>query len=213
MSQQFVVISGNIGVGKSTLTRCLSEALGWQPFYEAFDENPYLADFYADMPRWSFHSQIFFLSRRLQHHHALVKYPGDVIQDRSVYEDAEIFARNLYLQGMMSERDYGCYRDLYEGIASFLPAPTLLIYLQADVDLLLQRIAQRGREYERQISADYLRQLNTLYDEWAQRWRASPVLRVQAAQYDFLGDAQATTRLVEQIKAVLSRSAVPQTGS
>ena len=107
----FVAIGGNIGVGKSTLTGILAEAMGWKPFYEAVDENPYLADFYADMQRWSFHSQVFFLSRRLQHHRRLVDHPGSVVQDRSVYEDAEIFAHNLYKRGQMSERDYGAYHD------------------------------------------------------------------------------------------------------
>lgn len=204
MNHHFIVIAGNIGVGKSTLTERLAARLGWQPFYEAFDENPYLADFYSDMKTWSFHSQIFFLSRRLQHHHALVKYPGPVIQDRSVYEDAEIFARNLYLQGVMNERDYRCYRDLYEGIRSFLPSPTLIVYLSAPVGVLAERIAQRGRTFERQISIEYLAQINTLYEEWANAWQASPLLRISADIYDFVNREEDLVNVVEQIHRTLN---------
>src|SRR5581483_8228430 len=141
----YVVVAGNIGVGKSTLVKIMHERLGWEPFYEAVVENPYLADFYADMPRWAFHSQLFFLTRRLQAHHQLLLRPGIVVQDRSVYEDAEIFARNLFRQGQMSERDYATYCELYEVLKLFLPPPQLVVYLQASVEVLLKRIALRGR--------------------------------------------------------------------
>jgi deoxyadenosine/deoxycytidine kinase len=116
MKKWFVAIAGNIGVGKSSLTGMLGERLGWEPFFEAVSDNPYLADFYQDMARWSFHSQVFFLSRRLRHHHQLLQRPNSVVQDRTVYEDAEVFACNLYRQGLMSERDYRSYRELYEVI-------------------------------------------------------------------------------------------------
>jgi len=119
----FVAIAGNIGVGKSTLTAKLAERLGWTPFFEAVDDNPYLADFYRDMQRWSFHSQIYFLSRRLRHHKDLMAHPGPVVQDRTVYEDAEIFAANLYRQGHMLPRDYRSYRELYEVMVELLPPP------------------------------------------------------------------------------------------
>jgi deoxyadenosine/deoxycytidine kinase len=142
MTKHFIAIAGNIGVGKSTLTRMLGERMGWQPFYEAVDDNPYLADFYQDMQRWSFHSQIYFLSRRLRHHRQLLDYPDTVIQDRSVYEDAEIFARNLHTQRNMSDRDYSSYRELYEVMISFLPPPDLVIYLRATVPTLQDRIRQ-----------------------------------------------------------------------
>jgi deoxyadenosine/deoxycytidine kinase len=203
LQHHFVIVSGNIGVGKSTLTHQLAQRLDWHPFLEAVEANPYLADFYEDMKRWSFHSQIFFLSRRLQHHHALLQYPGDVVQDRSVYEDAEIFARNAYLQGNMSERDYQCYRDLYEGIRAFLPAPGLVVYLKAPVSLLVERIAIRGRDYERQITADYLAQLNDLYEEWAMMWKASPMLCIEAQQYDFVQNTQDLEAITAQIQAAL----------
>src|SRR5512143_3038898 len=131
--KKFVAVAGNIGVGKSTLVTMLCEHLGWEPFYEPVTENPYLADFYADMKSWSFHSQIFFLSHRLRAHFQLAQREGSVIQDRSVYEDAEVFARNLYLQGNIPPRDYQTYRELYETASQFLPAPDLVVYLRPSV--------------------------------------------------------------------------------
>lgn len=202
-SKFFVAIAGNIGVGKSTLTGILAEAFGWKPFYEAVDENPYLADFYADMTRWSFHSQVFFLSRRLQHHRQLVDHPGSVVQDRSVYEDAEIFARNLYEQGQLSPRDYRAYQDLYAGVRAFLPSPDLLVYLRAGVDTLLSRIHLRGRDFEREISPDYLHRLNLLYDAWIERWESCPVLIVPADELDFQHDADARDLIIEGVRRCL----------
>lgn len=202
-NKQFVAIAGNIGIGKSTLTSILSEAFGWKPFYEAVDENPYLADFYEDMTRWSFHSQVFFLSRRLQHHRQLVDHPGSVVQDRSVYEDAEIFACNLYQQGLMTERDYHAYHDLYEGVRAFLPPPDLLIYLKGSVETLLHRIQLRGRDYEREISSDYLGQLNALYDAWIARWDSCPVLVVPADEIDFQHDDAARELVVRGVQEAL----------
>jgi deoxyadenosine/deoxycytidine kinase len=178
MQNYFVAIAGNIGAGKSTLTGMLADHLDWQPFYEANAENPYLADFYQDMNRWSFHSQVFFLGKRLEHHRQLLDYPGSVVQDRTVYEDAEIFAANLYRQGHMAQRDYSAYRNLYKAISSFLPPPDIIVYLQASVDTLLKHISKRGREFEKDIEADYIAQLNTLYDAWIGDWTACPVLRV-----------------------------------
>jgi len=182
----FIAIAGNIGVGKSTLTGMLAQSLGWEPFYEAVEDNPYLADFYQDMRRWSFHSQIFFLSRRLRHHRALLDHPNAVVQDRSVYEDAEVFARNLYRQGNMSERDYKSYRELYEVLTMFLPSPDLVVYLRSSVPTLQSRIAHRGREFEQDISPDYLAQLNDLYDEWIASFKLCPVLTIPADDLDFV---------------------------
>jgi deoxyadenosine/deoxycytidine kinase len=182
----FIAIAGNIGVGKSTLTGLLAQQLGWEPFYEAVEDNPYLADFYQDMRRWSFHSQIFFLSRRLRHHRALLDHPNSVVQDRSVYEDAEVFARNLYRQGHMGERDYKSYRELYEVLTMFLPSPDLVVYLRSSVPTLQSRIAHRGREFEQDISPDYLAQLNDLYDEWIASFKLCPVLTIPADDLDFV---------------------------
>lgn len=182
----FVAIAGNIGVGKSSLTARLAESFGWTPFFEAVDDNPYLADFYDDMRRWSFHSQIYFLSRRLRHHSDLIQHPNSVIQDRSVYEDAEIFARTLYEQGDMDERDYRSYRELYTVMVDLVPPPDLMVYLQASVPTLQARIASRGRDFERSISADYLAQLNHLYDEWIADFTLCPVLTLDANQLDFV---------------------------
>ena len=186
MKHYFITIAGNIGVGKSTLVRLLSQRQDWEPVYETVSENPYLADFYGDMRRWSFHSQVFFLSRRLQQHHALITRQKSVIQDRSVYEDAEIFARNLHNQGNMSLRDWEAYYDLFETLTTLLPAPDLVIYLRATVPTLQKRIAQRGRDFERTISADYLSQLNDLYDDWANRFSLSPVLTIETDDLNYV---------------------------
>lgn len=184
--KKFVAVAGNIGVGKSTLVEMLCEKLGWEPFYEPVAENPYLADFYEDMPTWSFHSQVFFLSHRLRSHYDLALHPTSVIQDRSVYEDAEVFAQNLYKNGHIQQRDYQTYRELYETVIGFLPPPDLVIYLRASVDTLLRRIASRGRDYERTIEEDYLAGLNSLYEAWINDFTLCPVLTVPADDLDYV---------------------------
>ena len=184
--KRFIAIAGNIGVGKSALTALLSQRLGWTPFYEAVDDNPYLPDFYQDMHAWSFHSQVFFLARRLKHHRQILDCPQSAIQDRSVYEDAEIFARNLYEQGHMAPRDYQTYRELYEAMILFLPPPDLIVYLRASVPTLLKRIRLRGRSYEQAIDRAYLEQLNVLYEEWAANFNLCPMLTVPADDLDFV---------------------------
>lgn len=184
--KKFIAVAGNIGVGKSTLVDKLCQRLGWQPFYEPVMENPYLSDFYNDMSAWSYHSQTFFLSHRLRIHHELVNYPGSVIQDRSIYEDAEIFAQNLYLQGYMSKRDYDTYRALYQAVSDFLPPPDLVIYLRASVPTLIKRISLRARSYERDISPSYLDGLNDLYEKWFSNFTLCPVLAVPADDLDFV---------------------------
>ncbi len=184
--KNFIAVAGNIGVGKSTLVRMMQERLGWEPFYEAVVDNPYLADFYTDMPRWAFQSQVFFLTRRLHAHRALLDSPGVVVQDRSVYEDAEVFARNLFRQGAIPEREYRTYQELYHVLAEFLPPPDLIVYLRASVDTLTRRIALRGREYEKSISREYLSQLNELYEEWITTFTRSPVLCVPADRLDYV---------------------------
>jgi deoxyadenosine/deoxycytidine kinase len=202
--KRFVAVAGNVGVGKSTLTRLLAQKMGWEPFFEAVDENPYLADFYRDMRTWSFHSQIFFLTRRLRHHRQLMDYPNSVVQDRSVYEDAEIFARNLFNQGNMDPRDFASYRDLYEVLTEFLQPPDVVVYLRASVTTLANRIHQRGRDYERNISPDYLEQLNQLYEEWIDGFALSPVLIVPADKLDFVAYPSHLDLIVQKINEKLS---------
>lgn len=184
--KKFVAVAGNIGVGKSTLVGKLCASLGWEPFYEPVAENPYLADFYRDMNAWSFHSQVFFLTHRLRAHHQLAQHPASVIQDRSVYEDAEIFAQNLFLQGHIQPRDYQTYRELYETTLRFLPPPDLVVYLRASVSTLLARIASRGRDYERSITPNYLDGLNSLYESWIAGFTLCPVLTVPGDDLDFV---------------------------
>jgi deoxyadenosine/deoxycytidine kinase len=202
--KRFVAIAGNIGVGKSSLVHLLSERLGWQPFYEPEAENPYLADFYADMEAWSFHSQIFFLSRRLRTHRQLLDHPTSALQDRSVYEDAEIFARNLSLQGQMSQRDYQTYCDLYLALKEFLPPPDLVVYLRASVTTLMERISLRGRDYERQIQASYLDQLNNLYENWIEKFTLCPILAVPADDLDYVAHGGHLDLIVAKIQEKLS---------
>jgi deoxyadenosine/deoxycytidine kinase len=185
-TKYFITIAGNIGVGKSTLVSLLSEKTGWEPVLEAVAENPYLVDFYQNMQRWSFHSQVFFLSRRLYQHHDLLKQTSSILQDRSVYEDAEIFARNLFRQGNMSQRDWECYNELYQTMAALLKPPHLVIYLRASVPTLRRRIGQRGRDYEQEISTEYLEQLNELYEDWITNFELSPVLTIDTDNLDYV---------------------------
>jgi len=202
--KKFVAVAGNIGVGKSTLVAMLSARLGWEPFYEPVGENPYLADFYHDMRAWAFHSQVFFLTRRLRAHRQLCDHPTSAVQDRSVYEDAEVFAQNLYLQGHMSERDFQTYRELYQVLTQFLPPPDLVVYLRASVPTLMQRIANRGRDYERQIQADYLNRLNSLYETWINTFTLCPVLTVPADDLDYVAHSTHLDLIVTKVRDKLA---------
>jgi len=202
--KKFVAIAGNIGVGKSTLVRLLCERLEWQPFYEPEAENPYLADFYKDMSAWAFHSQIYFLTRRLRAHRQLLNHPNSVVQDRSVYEDAEIFACNLYRQGQINERDYYTYRELYEVLIEFLPPPDLVIYLRASVSTLVGHISRRGREYERTINPDYLEKLNGLYEEWISNFALCPVLTVPGDELDYVSHPSHLDLIVSKVQEKLT---------
>jgi deoxyadenosine/deoxycytidine kinase len=202
--KKFVAVAGNIGVGKSTLVEMLCQKLGWDPFYEPVAENPYLADFYRDMTAWAFHSQVFFLTHRLRSHHELALHPTSVIQDRSVYEDAEIFAQNLFLQGYIHPRDYETYRDLYQTVIDFLPPPDLVIYLRASVPTLLQRIARRGRDYERSISRNYLGSLNALYEKWIAGFTFCPVLTVPAGDLDYVAHSGHLSLIAAKVEEKLT---------
>jgi deoxyadenosine/deoxycytidine kinase len=202
--KKFVAVAGNIGVGKSTLVKLLCSRMSWQPFYEPEADNPYLADFYGDMRAWAFQSQIFFLTRRLRAHRQLLDHPTSVIQDRTVYEDAEIFAENLYRQGLMDDRDYRSYNELYRVLIEFLPPPDLVIYLRASVDTLVDRIANRGRKYEREISRDYLAQLNDQYEEWVASFNLCPLLSVPADDLDYVAHSAHLDLIVRKVQEKLT---------
>ena len=202
--EKFIVVAGTIGSGKTTLVEILSQKLGFVPFYEPHEENPYLADFYEDMKRWSYQSQVYFLTRRLRIHKELLLAKGSVVQDRSVYEDAEIFARNLYLQGDLTQRDYSVYQDLYHILAALLPPPNLMVYLRASVDTLQQRIAKRGREYEAGISRDYLTRLNDLYEDWMTAFDQCPVLIINTDNLDLVSTSQHVDQVVRWVQNKLT---------
>ncbi|MDH7514723.1 MAG: deoxynucleoside kinase [Bacteroidota bacterium] len=194
-----VTIAGNIGSGKSTLTLLLHQAFGWQPHFESVDDNPYLEDFYADMARWSFHLQVYFLSRRFITHKRITEWKGDAVQDRSIYEDAEIFAKNLFATGKMDERDYRNYRALYDVMIPYLRLPDLLVYLRADVDTLQKQIALRGRPFERDLPRAYLEQLNTLYEEWVARYPGK-LITIDVGEIDFVHDNRNQEKLLHEIR-------------
>lgn len=201
---KFIAVAGNIGVGKSTLVKLLCEQLNWTPFFEPVTENPYLEDFYEDMQTWGFHSQIYFLMRRLRIHRKLINEKGSVIQDRSVYEDAEIFAHNLFLQDAINERDYATYRELYQVLVEFLPPPDLIIYLRASLETLLSRISKRGRAYEQTISVSYLSDLNDLYENWIDEFDLCPVLIVPCDNLDYVAKPQHLAMIIEKINEILT---------
>ncbi|MBI3912961.1 MAG: deoxynucleoside kinase [Chloroflexi bacterium] len=198
--KKFVAIAGNIGVGKSTLVEMMCARWGWHPFVEGVVDNPYLADFYADMRAWAFHSQIFFLSQRLRDLRRLMAHEQSVVQDRTVYEDAEIFAKNLHRQQLINARDWKSYSELYQALTQLLPPPDLVVYLQASVPTLRQRIAQRGREYEKNIAPDYLARLNELYEEWIGGFTLCPALIVPADRLDFVGNHQHLELILQKIQ-------------
>ncbi|MBK6910020.1 MAG: deoxynucleoside kinase [bacterium] len=166
LRRYFIAIAGNIGAGKTTLAQRLAQQLGWRCELEPVINNPYLADFYADMSRWSFHLQVYFLSKRFESQLGIERHHQSCVQDRTIYEDAEIFARTLHARGFMSERDWENYRSLFDAMTDQLKRPDLIIYLKSDVPSLLRRIELRGREYERSIDPDYLAQLNDAYESW-----------------------------------------------
>jgi len=202
--KKFITIAGNIGAGKSSLVRMLSSRLGWEPFFEPVANNPYLADFYEDMEAWGFHSQIFFLSHRLRVYRELADCRSSVILDRSLYEDAEIFAHNLFTKGIMNQRDYETYEALYHSLISFLPTPDLMIYLRASVSTLSGRIKKRGRDFEQTIKSDYLGQLNQAYEAWISSFSLCPVLTIPTDNLDFVSMPDHMDLIVKKVDEKIS---------
>jgi len=199
----FIAVAGNIGSGKSSLTRLLSQQFGWMPYYESVEDNPYLSDFYANMTRWSFNLQVYFLSNRFRSHKAITEGRRSVILDRVIYEDAEIFARNLFEIGNMEERDYTNYVALYKVMTEYLRAPDLLIYLRANVQTLQKQIALRGRDFEQSISKEYLEQLNRHYEAWTTHYTKGPLLTVESDTLDFVNSKNDLNAVVGMIKRKL----------
>jgi deoxyadenosine/deoxycytidine kinase len=197
---KFVAVAGNIGVGKTHLTTLLANHLGWRAYYEPVIDNPYLDDFYSDMERWSFHLQVFFLSKRFEIHREMVSSDEPCIQDRTIYEDKEIFAHTLHNQGFMSDRDYENYTALFDAMTSFLRTPDLVVYLRAGVDTLQERIRCRGRDCEREISSEYLEALNRAYEQWCARAsKVTEVLTIDTEGLDLVQDEAAVERVLTRV--------------
>ncbi|MDP2883871.1 MAG: deoxynucleoside kinase [Ignavibacteria bacterium] len=200
----FVAVAGNIGAGKSSLTRLLAERFGWTPYFESVDDNPYLPDFYADMSRWSFHLQIYFLANRFKHHKRMTESGESVIQDRSIYEDAEIFARNLHDIGKMDDRDYSNYVSLFQVMTDYLKSPDLMIYLRASIDTLVKQISRRGRSFEQGIQREYLEQLNKHYEDWITNYHRGHLLIIESDNLDFVNRQTDLEQIVRLVNARLS---------
>ena len=198
-----IAIAGNIGSGKTTLTRLLSKHFGWKPHFEEVDNNPYLESFYEDMKRWSFNLQIYFLNSRFRQVMDIRKSGDDIIQDRTIYEDAYIFAANLYDMGLMETRDYQNYKDLFELMSSFLQAPDLLIYLRASVPTLVRQIQKRNRDYEQSIRLDYLKALNKRYENWISSYNKGKLLIIESDDID-LEKPEDLSVVIEQINGSLN---------
>jgi deoxyadenosine/deoxycytidine kinase len=204
MTKRLVLVAGNIGAGKTSLTERLGIRLGWRTSFESVADNPYLSDFYADMLQWSFHLQVFFLGHRAEQYLDLSHCPESAIADRSIYEDAYIFARALHHLGNLNERDYESYRRLFDLVIAGLPRPDLLIYLHAPVPILLERIHQRGRSMESGITAEYLSLLESFYDDWMEVFDLCPVLTIHTDNLDFVNKPQHLDIVIQRIQDKLA---------
>jgi deoxyadenosine/deoxycytidine kinase len=196
-----IAVAGNIGAGKTTLTELLSKHYGWTPNFEDVDDNPYLNDFYNDMQRWSFNLQIHFLNSRFNQILDIRKSGKTIIQDRTIYEDAEIFAPNLHSMGLMSTRDFKNYKTLFDLMTSLVQPPDLLIYLRATIPTLVNQIEKRGREYENSIRLDYLRQLNDRYESWIKRYTLGKLLIVNVDELNFANSKEDLSNVINKIDA------------
>jgi len=206
MSEQpkHIAIAGNIGSGKTTLAEKLAKHFGWQALYESVDNNPYLKDFYDDMPRWAFHLQIYFLNSRFNQVQLIRNSDKTIVQDRTIYEDAYIFAANLHRSGHITERDYQSYLSIFTSMSSMVQAPDLLIYLKADIPKLVRQIAKRGRDYEYKIQLDYLRNLNEHYEKWISGYKIGKLLVVDVNDMDFVENTEDFSQIVNKIDLELN---------
>jgi deoxyadenosine/deoxycytidine kinase len=196
----YLAIAGNIGAGKSTLTRLLADHFKWTPYYESVEDNPYLEDFYEDMKRWSFNLQIYFLSSRFQNQVSILKGGRNFIQDRTIYEDVEIFAKNLFEMGLMEKRDYDNYNALFQVLVQFIRPPDLLIYLRANVSTLVRQITTRGRAFEKDIRIDYLERLNRHYEAFIENYPHEKLI-IETDNLDFVKNPEDLGKIISMIEA------------
>jgi deoxyadenosine/deoxycytidine kinase len=201
--KRYIAVAGNIGAGKTSLVEFLVRRYKLKPFFEPNDENPYLKDFYKDMKAWAFHSQIYFLTHKFRLHRELERFPKTVIQDRTIYEDAEIFAKNLYRSRYISKRDYATYREMYETIRKDLTPPDIMIFLRCSVRTMRKRIKQRARGMEQQIPTRYLNRLNDLYTEWISDYKLSPLIEIDSDRIDYVTDLVHRLDLLKAIEKIL----------
>ena len=204
MAKKLILVAGNIGSGKTSLTERIGERLGWRTAFESVADNPYLPEFYADMKKWSFHLQVFFLGHRARQHLEMWEDPRSAIIDRSIYEDAFIFSRALHHMGNFGELDYQSYRSVFDLVVHSLPAPSLLIYLKAPVPVLLKRIQNRARNMESGISTDYLYLLESFYEDWVRTFDLCPVLTIRTDDLDFVHKSNHLDRVIERIHYTLA---------
>ena len=201
----FVGIAGNIGVGKTTFTEIVSKRFGWESYYESVIDNPYLSDFYGNMKRWSFNLQVFFLHHRFATHIEMTDNKSGAIQDRTIYEDVEIFARNLFEMGLMSKRDWQTYCDLFKNMTSFLKKPDLIIYLKASTDTLMSRINSRDRDFERNINPEYLHSLNISYEKWISNLKDIPVYIIESDNFNIFKEPEKLDLYCNEIQQNLDK--------
>ncbi len=203
MKAKHIAIAGNIGSGKTTLTTLLSKHYDWEPHYEALDDNPYISDFYEDMPRWSFNLQIYFLNSRFNSLLRIAETSKTVVQDRTIFEDSKIFAPNLHSMGLMTTRDFETYESLFTSIKSMIQAPDLMVYLRGSIPTLVSRIQKRGREYEDSIRLDYLKRLNERYEAWITKYDEGPLLIIDVDDIDFESNPEDLGDVIKKIDAQL----------
>ncbi|MCB9252848.1 MAG: deoxynucleoside kinase [Flavobacteriales bacterium] len=204
VSPKLISVAGNIGAGKTTLTRQLAKHYNWEPHFEALDDNPYISDFYDDMHRWSFNMQIYFLNTRFNSILEILSGNTSVIQDRSIYEDANIFAPNLHGMGLMSTRDFNTYKSLFESLKSMIKPPDLMIYMRASIPTLVNQIQKRGRQYEDSIRLDYLKRLNERYEAWVSNYKDGALLIIDVDDLDFENKPEDFGLVINKVEAELN---------